>query len=94
MFFNRKKRIKVPGQIIKYELLNEKHYPVFVFNTLDGKRIESRNKIKDNSIEEAALEDVYTDSGVIEKLNIPLPDNDVIIKYLEEDPTDFIAIWI
>lgn len=92
--FNRKKRLKVVGEIIKFEIENNKHYPVFAFTTQSGKNYEIRNIPKDSGISEASLEDVYIESGVIEKLNEPLPITNITIKYLEDDPTDFIAIWI
>lgn len=92
--FNKKKRLKVVGKIIRFEFENDKHYPVFAFTTLSGQYYEIRNIPKENGIEEASLEDVYIESGVIEKLNEPLPIEDITIKYLEEDPTDFIGVWI
>lgn len=93
-FFNRNKKIKVIGKLIRFDIENNKHYPVFNFTTIEGKNYELRNIPKEDGIEEASLEDVYIESGVIEKLNEPLPIRNIIIKYNPEDPTDFIPRWI
>lgn len=53
-----------------------------------------RNKPKEADIEEASLEDVYIESGVNEKLNEQLPIENIEIKYVVEDLTDFIPRWI
>lgn len=53
-----------------------------------------RNKPKEADIEEASLEDIYIESGVNEKLNEQLPIENIEIKYVVEDPTDFIPRWI
>lgn len=93
-FFNKKKRIKVVGQIVDYEIINGQHYPVFSFTTLDGRNFRIRNIPKDKDIKETSLEDVYIDSGVQEYLQRGIPVSDIPIKYDEEDPTDFIPQWI
>lgn len=59
-----------------------------------GKKKILRNKPKETDIEEASLEDVYIESGVNEKLNEQLPIENIEIKYVVEDPTDFIPRWI
>lgn len=94
--FKRDKRIKekVIGKIIRYDIENNKHYPVFEFETLNGQKMILRNKPKEADIEEASLEDIYVESGVNEKLNEQLPIENIEIKYVVEDPTDFIPRWI
>lgn len=37
-FFNRNKKIKVIGKLIRFDIENNKHYPVFEFETLNGKK--------------------------------------------------------
>lgn len=59
-----------------------------------GKKMILRNKPKETDIEEASLEDVYIESGVNEKLNEQLPIENIEIKYVVEDPTNFIPRWI
>ena len=92
--FNKNKRIKVIGEISRLELENNKHYPVFKFTTLEGKDLELRNIPKDPDIQEISVEDTYTQDGISEFLNKQLPIKEITIKYKENDPTDFIAIWI
>lgn len=94
LFFKKTKKIKVIGELIRFDIENGKHYPVFNFTTIDGEKYELRNIPKEDGIEEASLEDIYIESGVIEKLNEPLPIRNITIKYNLEDPTDFIPIWI
>lgn len=94
-FGNKKKRIKVIGQLVAFEIINGQHYPVFSFTTLDGKNYDRiRNIPKEDGIKETSLEDVYIDSGVQEYLQRELPITDIPIKYVEEDPTDFIPQWL
>lgn len=59
MFFFKKKRHteKVVGEIIRFKVVNNKHYPVFKFTTLNGNLLELRNISKETGIEEASLED-------------------------------------
>ena len=59
-----------------------------------GKKMILRNKPKETDIEEASLEDVYIESGVNEKLNEQLPIENIEIKYVVEDPADFIPRWM
>lgn len=94
-FWKRKKRIKVIGKLVDFELIDNKHYPIFSFTTIDGRVYERiRNIPKVDGILEASLEDVYIKQAVEEFLQKQLPINNVPIKYKEEDPTDFIAQWI
>jgi len=94
-FGNKKKRIKVIGELVDFEIINGQHYPVFCFTTLDGRKYDRiRNLPKEEGIKETSLEDVYIESGVEEFLQQQLPINDIPIKYVEEDPTDFIPQWI
>lgn len=94
-FGNKKKRIKVIGQLVGFEIIDNKHYPIFSFTTLDGITYDRiRNLPKEEGIKETCLEDVYIESGVEEFLQQQLPINDIPIKYVEEDPTDFIPQWI
>ena len=53
-----------------------------------------RYKPKEVDIEEPSLEDVYIESGVNEKLKEPLPIENIKIKYVVEDPSDFLPIWM
>lgn len=94
--FKKDKRIKekVIGKIIRYDIENNKHYPVFEFETLNGQKMILRNKPKEEDIEEASLEDVYIESGINKKLNEQLPIENIEIKYVVDDPTDFISRWI
>ena len=97
MFFfkPKKKRIKVPGKIVGFELINGKHYPLFSYTTLDGRVFDRVRAIpKDPNIEECSVEDAYVDNYVNEYLQQPLPIGEIDIKYLEEDPSDFYAVWI
>lgn len=94
MFLFKKTKEKVIGKIIRFDIENNKHYPVFEFETLSGQKMTLRNKPKDVNIEEASLEDVYTGPGVNDKLNERLPIENIIIKYSIEDPTDFNPKWI
>ncbi|MGN1268385.1 MAG: hypothetical protein ACI4U0_02645 [Candidatus Aphodocola sp.] len=92
--FSKNKKIKVVGEIIGFEIENGKHYPVFKFESNDGKIYKLRNIPKSKDLQETSLEDVYTDEGVIEFLNKAFPITNIPIKYLEEDPTDFLPRWI
>ncbi len=49
-----------------------------------------RYKPKEADIEEPSLEDVYIGSFVNEKLKEPLPIENIKIKYVVEDPSDFL----
>lgn len=93
-FFKKDNKVKVIGELIRFDIENGKHYPVFAFTTIEGQKYELRNIPKEEGIEEASLEDIYIESGVIEKLNEPLPIGDIPIKYNPEDPTDFLPRWI
>ena len=76
--------------MVDFELINGQHYPIFTFTTLDGRTYDRiRNLPKESSIKETSIEDVYIDSGVEEFLHQQLPINDIPIKYVEDDPTDF-----
>lgn len=92
--FNKKNKIKVMGELVRYEVENGQHYPVFKFTTLDGRLFEIRNIPKDTNIKETSVEDVYIDEGVNEFLSQPLPLQEIPIKYVEEDPTDFLPRWL
>lgn len=92
--FSKNKKIKVVDEIIGFEIENSKHYPIFKFASSDGKIYKLRNIPKSKDLQETSLEDAYTDEGVIEFLNKVLPITNIPIKYLEEDPTDFLPRWI
>ncbi|MDD6093072.1 MAG: hypothetical protein PUB90_00525 [bacterium] len=82
--------IKKIGQLVDFELINGQHYSIFTFTTLNGRTYDRiRNLPKESIIKETSLEDVYIDSGVEEFLHRQLPINDIPIKYVEDDPTDF-----
>ncbi len=88
-FFLRKKG-KTYGKIIKYVIENNKHYPVFHFETNDGRIIENRNT---TYLEELSVEDAYTDEAE-EFLNKGLPIEHILIYYDKRNPEDFIPRWI
>lgn len=95
LFKNRGKKLKVMGQLDDFVIINGNHYPLFSFTTLDGRRYEKiRNIPKDTKIKETSLEDVYIESGVEEYLQQQFPIMEIPIKYLQEDPTDFIPRWL
>ena len=94
-FGKKKKRIKVMGQLVGFEIIDDKHYPIFSFTTLDGRTYDRiRNIPKKDGIQECCLEDLYFDSGINDFLQQELPIGDIPIKYMEEDPTDFIPQWV
>ena len=89
--------VTVTGKIIKFVEEDGNHYPVFSFNTVDGKTINKRcfikvgNETKDSSVEIAyGSESEYA----IELLKKPLPIENIPIKYNKNNPDDFIAKWI
>lgn len=93
MFFlkmNKKTKEKVIGRIIRFDVENNKHYLVFEFETLNGQKMILRYKLKEADIEESSLEDVYIGSFVNEKLKEPLLIENIKIKYVVEDPSDFL----
>lgn len=55
-----KKQVQVYGRIISYAIENDKHYPIFQFETNDGKIIEARNT---TYLEELSVEEAYKDDA-------------------------------
>ncbi len=83
--------VKVIGKIIRFEEENNKHYPVFYFETKDGQKIEARcKKFKD----EASVEDVFEASYASNYLERPLPIEEVTIHYNKNNYEDFTPKWI
>lgn len=78
------------GGLVRYEVENGQHYPVLKFTTSDGRLFKIRNIPKDTNIKETTVEDVYTDEGVNEFLSQHLPLQEIPIKYVEEDPANFL----
>ena len=83
--------VKVQGKLIRFEIENNKHYPVFAFDTKDGKHIEARCK---KYKEEISVEDVYKTEKAEEFLNNPLPIENIPILYNKKDPEEFIPQWV
>ncbi len=94
MWLFKKKKETVIGKIIRFDIIDNKHYPVFAFTTLDGKYLELRNVPRERDVAEASVEDIYNEQGAETKLSEALPITDISIKYVIDDPTDFIAMWI
>ena len=85
-----KKQGQVYGKIVNYVIENDKHYPVFQFETKDGKVIEARNT---TYLEELSVEEAYTDEAS-EFLKKGLPIEHVLIYYDKKNPENFIPQWI
>lgn len=86
MFFSKKE--KVNGKIIRFELVNGQHIPVFLFITRDGTEIESP------IIDDSPLEEVIDGGYLNEILSEPLPIENVDIVYKKDDPKDFYARYL
>lgn len=85
-----KKQGKAYGKIISYVIENDKHYPVFHFETKDGKVIEARNT---TYLEELSVEEAYKDDAS-EFLKKNLPIEHIVIYYDKKNPENFIPRWI
>ena len=85
-----KKKGQTYGKIISYVIENGKHYPVFQFETKDGRVIEARNT---TYLEELSVEEAYTDEAD-EFLNKTLPIEHVLIYYERKNPGNFVPRWI
>ena len=85
-----KKKGQTYGKIISYVIENGKHYPVFQFETKDGRVIEARNT---TYLEELSIEEAYTDEAN-DFLKKTLPIEHVLIYYDKKNPENFIPQWI
>ena len=87
--------VTVTGKIINFIEEDGNHYPVFSFNTIDGKTINKRCFIKvGNETKDSSVEIAYGPEYAIEFLKKPLPIENISIKYNKNNPDDFIAKWI
>lgn len=82
-----KKKEKVIGNIIAFEVKNGEHYPCFSYRTKEGKLIEKTDM-------EVSLEEAVTDEYLAELLGSSFPIEDVSITYRIEDPYDFTGAFL
>lgn len=88
----RVKKTYVTGQILRFEEISGKHYPVFCFKTKEGENIVRRNVALDFDIKELSIEELKPNEYK-SFLNRGLPIGNVPIKYNNENPYDFEVLW-
>ena len=82
---------KTVGRIIQYEEENNKHYPIFQFETIQGEKIEERNHLDGF---DACVEDGLSFDAAEEFLRKKLPIENILIKYDKNNPKNFLAKWL